>query len=89
MKYINALIVLAAAAIAAPCAPDNNHPPPPSNGGGKCNNNNPHYVCCNGLISGLLCNLNLVGESCSGGSYCCESAPQNGLINIGLNCLRL
>ncbi|KAK2595652.1 hypothetical protein QQS21_006623 [Conoideocrella luteorostrata] len=81
MKYAVALVALAASVMAVP-----------TNGGndaGQCNNNNPHYVCCNGLIAGLLCNINLLGNSCGGGSYCCKSAPQAGLINIGLDCVKL
>ncbi|GAB0132800.1 hypothetical protein EsDP_00001226 [Epichloe bromicola] len=80
MKYATAIAALAATAIAAP-----------TNGGGSAGqcNNKPHSVCCNSVLGLLSCTLNILGQTCSGNSYCCKSAPQNGLINIGLECVKI
>ncbi|KAL7904249.1 hypothetical protein GGI35DRAFT_463720 [Trichoderma velutinum] len=96
MKYITALLALAATAIAVPTTgggkghgggEDNNGG---SGGGGTCNTNQV-AVCCNGLLGGILCNIGILGNSCSSGSYCCDSnAEQGGLINLNLlNCVAL
>lgn len=68
MKFATAIVALAATAVAVPTNGGGGNP-------GQCNNNNPNYVCCNGLLGGLLCLID-VGNTCSGGSYCCKSAPQ-------------
>ncbi|KAG5972499.1 hypothetical protein E4U58_006501 [Claviceps cyperi] len=82
MKYTAAIVALATTVIAIPTGGGDN-----SN---SCNNDHPNYVCCQGgLLGGILCNLNLLGNNCGGGSYCCKSAPQTGLINIGLECIKL
>lgn len=73
MKFITAVAALAATAAAVPT-----YGPPASEG--KCNNNNPKYVCCDGLLGGILCNVNILGNNCAGGSYCCKTAPQVRLI---------
>ncbi|QPG95159.1 hypothetical protein C2857_007746 [Epichloe festucae Fl1] len=81
MKYATVIAALAAAAIAAP-----------TNGGGSSDqcNNKPNTVCCTGLLGLVpLCALAVLGQTCSGSSYCCQSAPQNGIINIGLECVKL
>ncbi|KAG5983799.1 hypothetical protein E4U55_007114 [Claviceps digitariae] len=84
MKCAAAILALAATVIAAPTG---------STGGDVCSNHpeNTNYVCCQGgLLGGILCNINLLGNNCGGGSYCCASAPSTGgLINIGLDCLRI
>ncbi|KAG5990485.1 hypothetical protein E4U52_004528 [Claviceps spartinae] len=82
MKYTAAIVALAATVIAIPTGGgDNSY---------SCNNDHPNYVCCQGgLLGGILCNINLLGNNCGGGSYCCKSAPQTGLINIGLECIKL
>ncbi|KAL6814944.1 hypothetical protein V8C43DRAFT_306402 [Trichoderma afarasin] len=93
MKYTTALLALAATAIAMPTTGGNK-----GNGGGKDNNGgestcntNQVAVCCNGLLGGILCNIGILGNSCSSGSYCCDSsAEQGGLINLNLlNCVAL
>ncbi|CCE34646.1 hypothetical protein E4U22_005922 [Claviceps purpurea] len=83
MKYTAAIVALAATVIAIPTGGG-------GDSSGSCNNDHPNYVCCQGgLLGGILCNLNLLGTNCGGGSYCCKSAPQTGLINIGLECIKL
>ncbi|KAK2595800.1 hypothetical protein QQS21_006563 [Conoideocrella luteorostrata] len=80
MKFTTALIALATAAVAVP------------NGGspGQCNSDHPYQVCCNtGVLGLVLCNLSVSGSVCDSGSYCCSSAPQNGLINLGLECVKI
>ncbi|OAQ62798.1 fungal hydrophobin domain-containing protein [Pochonia chlamydosporia 170] len=83
MKFTTAVLALAATAVAVPTGDHGGNNPP-----SQCNNNG-NYVCCNGLLGGLLCIVDVLGNSCSGGSYCCKSAPQGGLINIGLDCLKI
>ncbi|KAL6802697.1 hypothetical protein GGI42DRAFT_324983 [Trichoderma sp. SZMC 28013] len=96
MKYTTALLALAATAIAVPTTggnkgngsgKDNNG----GNGGDSTCNTNQVAVCCNGLLGGILCNIGILGNSCSSGSYCCDSsAEQGGLINLNLlNCVAL
>ncbi|QUC17218.1 uncharacterized protein UV8b_01459 [Ustilaginoidea virens] len=88
MKYTAALVALAAAVMAAPN--------PTYGGEKKCTNEKPQVTCCDskgGLlgIGGLLCNVELInlGDTCSGTVYCCDAGTQNGLVNVGLNCLKL
>ncbi|KHN94580.1 uncharacterized protein MAM_07635 [Metarhizium album ARSEF 1941] len=92
MKFTAAILALAATAVAVPTG---HYGEPGGHGqgqghGGVCNNNDrSNKVCCSGIIAGVLCNIDIVGGNCNGGSYCCKSAPQGGLINIGLDCLKL
>ncbi|KAG6267154.1 hypothetical protein E4U49_008339 [Claviceps purpurea] len=81
MKYTAAIVALAATVIAIPTGGG-------GDSSGSCNNNHPNYVCCQGLLD-LLCNISIIGTNCAGGSYCCKAAPQNGLINIGAECIKL
>jgi len=68
---------------AAPTEPK--HPGNPGGNTPEQCTNKPHNVCCNGgLLGGILCNVAILGNACSGESYCCANAPQTGLINIGL-----
>ncbi|KAK2596251.1 hypothetical protein QQS21_006343 [Conoideocrella luteorostrata] len=78
MKYAFALATFVATALAVPTGTNP----------GTCNNNNPNYVCCNGLV-GILCNVDVLGNNCAGGSYCCKAAPQKGLINIDASCIKI
>ncbi|KAG5938810.1 hypothetical protein E4U59_003562 [Claviceps monticola] len=84
MKYTAAIVALAATVIAIPTGGG-------GDSSGSCNNDHPNSVCCqsSGLLGGLFCGLKLLGSDCSGGSYCCKSAPQTGLINLGLECIKL
>ncbi|TWU75975.1 hypothetical protein ED733_006848 [Metarhizium rileyi] len=84
MKFTTAILALAATAVAVPTNGGG------GGGGGVCNtNSHPNQVCCSGGLLNILCFLQL-GGSCTNDSYCCKSAPSSGgLINIGLECIKL
>ncbi|KAI1136784.1 hypothetical protein F5Y05DRAFT_104256 [Hypoxylon sp. FL0543] len=84
---ITTLFALAAVAIAAPTEIQARTGNPPT--GISCPNEQPNQVCCSGTL-GLNCVIPLVGETCSGSSFCCNNNvinPQGGLINVNLNLL--
>ncbi|TPX18800.1 uncharacterized protein E0L32_011549 [Thyridium curvatum] len=85
MQFSKTLAILAAA-VAVSAAPSPNGSTSP-----KCTNDNSKQVCCDGLLGGILCTVSILGGSCSGSSYCCETNSAVGaLININaLNCVKL
>ncbi|OAQ61597.1 fungal hydrophobin domain-containing protein [Pochonia chlamydosporia 170] len=95
MKVTTTLIALAAAAMAAPTPDGWSDGWDGDDGSGIsdiCNNNRPYMVCCDaptGVLTNLLCNLAVLGDTCSSSTFCCSAPPQNGLVNIGLNCVRV
>ncbi|KAF5715884.1 fungal hydrophobin domain-containing protein [Fusarium mundagurra] len=46
---------------------------------------NGQKVCCSSVLGILNC---VVSSTCNGDSYCCNT-QQNGVINIGLDCVHL
>ncbi|UNI23121.1 hypothetical protein JDV02_008959 [Purpureocillium takamizusanense] len=80
MKYTAALLALVATVVAAPADIE-------SRNSGSCDNNQTQ-VCCN---VGLTCFAQIIGDSCTGSTYCCETgAPAGTLLNISaLNCIQL
>ncbi|KID96293.1 hypothetical protein MAJ_07734, partial [Metarhizium majus ARSEF 297] len=61
----------------------------PGDNGGDVNvcNNDQKKVCCSGsggFMGGFFCNFNVLGENCSGSTYCCagDKVEQNGFVNM-------
>ncbi|KFG84849.1 hypothetical protein MANI_022452 [Metarhizium anisopliae] len=70
-------------------APGPNPGETPGNNGGDVNvcNNEQKQVCCSGsggFMGGFFCNFNVLGENCSGSTYCCagDKVEQNGFVNM-------
>jgi len=57
----------------------------------NCNAASTNVCCQGGVLGGLLCAVSVIGGSCNGQAYCCNTdAPVGVLINIQLlNCLKL
>ncbi|KAG6009760.1 hypothetical protein E4U43_008680 [Claviceps pusilla] len=85
MKCAAVVLALAATALAVPTGSSDT----------VCSNDSSHtnLYCCNSgipILGQLLCNINLGGTTCGGSAWCCTSSTaQNGLINVGLNCIQL
>ncbi|KAI1205048.1 uncharacterized protein F4807DRAFT_465017 [Annulohypoxylon truncatum] len=81
---ITTLFTLAAVAIAAPAEVVEAR-----TGGGSCSNSQPYEYCCSGTVPVLSCILNILGNSCGGEAYCCDSQV-SGTVAVGaLNCVKL
>ncbi|KAM0544205.1 hypothetical protein ACHAPJ_011956 [Fusarium lateritium] len=90
MKFttIASVLAMAATAVAAPADVEARTGGGGGGGGGTttCSANN-KQVCCNGLS----CLVQVLGKTCSGDAYCCETgAPVGTLVNVALlNCVKL
>ncbi|KAI0885408.1 uncharacterized protein GGS22DRAFT_163644 [Annulohypoxylon maeteangense] len=81
---ITTLFTLAAVAVAAPAEVAAR-----TGGTGSCSNSQPNEYCCSGLNL-LGCTLNILGNSCGGTAYCCDSSVTGSVVDISLlNCVSL
>ncbi|KAG6001385.1 hypothetical protein E4U21_004406 [Claviceps maximensis] len=100
MKWTAAILALAATVIAVPTGGSGN--PCSTNGHNNyvCCGIDDHSTVNQGSLLGILpignilkqlsCTVNVLGKTCGDDSYCCsDSSVQNGLVNLGLNCLKL
>ncbi|KAK3305926.1 uncharacterized protein B0T15DRAFT_502952 [Chaetomium strumarium] len=95
MQFSNLFTVLALAmtATALPAAEnvdvlaERTDTPPPA----KCNSSSTNVCCQGGILGNILCAVSILGGSCTGQAYCCQTdAPAGVLINIQLlNCVKL
>ncbi|KAK3293139.1 uncharacterized protein B0H64DRAFT_444428 [Chaetomium fimeti] len=53
--------------------------------------NNQQSVCCNGPLGALSCAVTVLGSTCGGQSYCCETNAAPGtVVNVQLlNCVKV
>ncbi|KAI1442467.1 hypothetical protein ABKA04_003097 [Annulohypoxylon sp. FPYF3050] len=76
-------VTLATVALAAPADLE------ARTGGGSCTNDQPYEYCCSGLLGVLSCTLNILGNSCGGTAYCCDSSVSGTIPISALNCVSL
>ncbi|KAI0480618.1 hypothetical protein GGR56DRAFT_626857 [Xylariaceae sp. FL0804] len=91
---ITAILALAMTAAAAPNWPTTTTTaaqPTGTSSSGTCSNSQ-KQVCCSGdNLLDLSCLVQVIGETCTGGSYCCSTSAGTGsLVNIqALDCVNL
>ncbi|KAI4870583.1 hypothetical protein F4820DRAFT_218229 [Hypoxylon rubiginosum] len=82
---ITTLFALAAVAIAAPSEVVARTDSP------SCTNNQQEQVCCTSVLGVLSCLVQILGQTCTSQTYCCDTtAPTGTLVNIqALNCIKI
>ncbi|KAK4115522.1 hypothetical protein N656DRAFT_795255 [Canariomyces notabilis] len=83
LSAIFTVLAVAMTAAAAPC---------PNCPGGETNicSVEQSLYCCNAGLLNLICNVNVLGSSCTGQSFCCDnSVVQQGLVNVAAQCIKV